>query len=186
MIDSKEAYIQYVEADLKANKYQKWKWMYRIAPGHSLIYFHKLLREVEYLQNCQRGLIGKIRFRLKMYRFLQISVRLGLTIPPNVFGPGLSVAHYGSVVINKDAKVGKNCRIHSATNIGEGKGETPIIGDNVYIGPGVKIFGGIKIGDNTAIGANSVVNKDVPSNVTIAGVPAKVISNKDSSLARQA
>lgn len=50
----------------------------------------------------------------------------------------------------------------------------------MYIGPGAKLFGKIHIGDNVAIGANAVVNKDVPSNVTVAGVPAKIISNKGS------
>lgn len=56
--------------------------------------------------------------------------------------------------------------------------ETPTIGNNCYIGPGAKIFGKIKIGDNVAIGANAVVNKDFPDGVTIAGVPAKIVSNK--------
>lgn len=54
--------------------------------------------------------------------------------------------------------------------------EVPIIGDNCFIGPGAKVFGKIKIGNNVAIGANAVVNKDVPSNVTVAGVPAKIIN----------
>ena len=53
---------------------------------------------------------------------------------------------------------------------------TPVIGDNCFIGPGAKIFGKINIGDNVAIGANAVVNKDVPSNVTVAGVPAKIVN----------
>ena len=39
-------------------------------------------------------------------------------------------------------------------------------------------FPKIKIGDNVAIGANAVVNKDFGDNVTIAGVPAKVVSKK--------
>jgi len=64
-------------------------------------------------------------------------------------------------------------------NIGVFNGKCPTIGNNVYIGPGVKIFGGIAIGDNVTIGANAVVNKDIPSNVTVAGVPAKIISEKD-------
>ena len=56
----------------------------------------------------------------------------------------------------------------------------PTFGNNVYIGPGAKIFGKITIGDNVAIGANAVVNKDVPSNVTVGGIPARIISNKGS------
>lgn len=58
----------------------------------------------------------------------------------------------------------------------------PRLGDNVYIGPGAKIFGPIEIGDNVAIGANAVVNKSFPDSVTIAGVPAKIISYHDSSI----
>ena len=55
--------------------------------------------------------------------------------------------------------------------------EAPIIGDNCFIGPGAKLFGKIKIGDNVAIGANAVVNKSFGDNVTIAGVPAKIVNN---------
>ena len=50
----------------------------------------------------------------------------------------------------------------------------PIIGDNVYISHGACVFGGITIGSNVIIGANAVVNKPVPDNVVIAGVPAKI------------
>ncbi|WP_260267260.1 serine O-acetyltransferase [Pediococcus parvulus] len=57
---------------------------------------------------------------------------------------------------------------------------TPIIGDNVYIGPGAKLFGKIHIGNNCAIGANAVVNKNVPDNVTVAGIPAKIINHRGS------
>lgn len=52
----------------------------------------------------------------------------------------------------------------------------PVIGDNCYIGPGAKLFGDIRIGNNVAIGANSVVNKSFEDNVTIAGVPAKIVN----------
>ena len=55
--------------------------------------------------------------------------------------------------------------------------EAPIIGDNCFIGPGAKLFGKIKIGNNVAIGANAVVNKSFEDNVTIAGVPAKIVNN---------
>lgn len=110
-----------------------------------------------------------------------MSLRLGFTIPLNVFGPGLSIAHRGTIVINKDTRVGENCRIHACTNIGSGKGSVsaPQIGNNVYIGPGAKIFGDIVIADNIAIGANSVVNKSFyEKGISIAGIPAKKINAK--------
>lgn len=179
MISNKEEFYSYTEADLAANNITKWKFKYRFLPSYSLIYFHKLLREIEYLQNCRKGIFHKTLFKLKKYRFLKLSVHLGFTIPPNVFGSGLSIAHYGSIIVNEKSKIGKNCRIHSATNIGGVGDNVPIIGDNVYIAPGAKIFGGITIGDNVSIGANAVVNKDVPSNVTVAGVPAKIVSYRN-------
>ena len=51
------------------------------------------------------------------------------------------------------------------------------IGDNVFIGAGAKILYDVKIGDNVIIAAGSLVNKDVPSNSVVGGVPAKVISS---------
>ncbi len=40
---------------------------------------------------------------------------------------------------------------------------------------GQKLLGGVNIGNNVVIGANAVVVKDVPDNVVVAGVPAKII-----------
>ena len=55
----------------------------------------------------------------------------------------------------------------------------PIIGDNVNICKGSIIYGGITIGNNVVIGANAVVNKSVPDNAIVAGVPAKVLRIKE-------
>ena len=53
------------------------------------------------------------------------------------------------------------------------------IGNNVFIGAGSIIMPGVTIGDNSIVGAGSVVNKDIPSNVVAAGVPARVIKPLD-------
>lgn len=106
----------------------------------------------------------------------------GFSIPPNVFGKGLSIAHRGTIIVNSHSKIGDNCRLHACVNIGTKPGvpdAAPTIGDNVYIAPGVKIYGSIHIGNGVVIGANAVVNKDfLEDNVTIAGIPAKIISYK--------
>lgn len=104
---------------------------------------------------------------------------MNYTIYKNNFGPGLCIGHYGTLVVNKDARIGKNCRIHVCVNIGGSPAGVPKIGNNVYIGPGAKIFGNITIGNNVTIGANAVVNKSFPDNVTIAGVPAKITKYKE-------
>ena len=49
------------------------------------------------------------------------------------------------------------------------------LGDNVSLGAGTKVIGLIKIGNNVITGANSVIVADIPDNVIVAGVPAKVI-----------
>lgn len=53
------------------------------------------------------------------------------------------------------------------------------IGARVWIGEGVSIMPGSTIGDGTIIGANAVVTGDFPSNVQLAGVPARVIKEWD-------
>ncbi len=110
-----------------------------------------------------------------------MNANLGFSIPINVFGPGLRIAHRGTIVINKNARTGDNCRIHACTNIGSNLDEVsaPQIGNNMYIGPGAKIFGNVVIADNITIGANSVVNKSFcEKSISIAGIPAKKINIK--------
>ena len=49
------------------------------------------------------------------------------------------------------------------------------IGNDVWIGGNVTILPGVKIGNNVVVGAGAVVTKDVPDNVVVAGVPAKIV-----------
>src|SRR5690606_4935269 len=110
-----------------------------------LIVFQRNLRKIEYYTNCRKDLLGRVYLYWLRYRFKKESINLGLTIPANVFGAGLRVAHYGSSVVSAKAKVGKRCTLHTSTNIGELDGKAPVIGDDVYIAPGVKIYGDITI-----------------------------------------
>lgn len=50
-----------------------------------------------------------------------------------------------------------------------------IIEDDVWIGSGCQVLDGVRIGKGAVLAAGSVVNKDVPSNAVVAGVPAKII-----------
>lgn len=97
-------------------------------------------------------------------------------------GDNLSIVHgaRGSV-INPGVVIGDNCIIRNNTIIGNKgiEGGEPIIGNNVNIGANSCIIGPIKIGNNVVIGAGSVVVKDVPSNVIVAGNPAKIIRHID-------
>lgn len=143
-----------------------------------------MLRKLEYIHNCKKSLFYRLYYIALRWRFESLSERLGFSIPINVFGPGLAIAHYGTIVVNGAARVGCNCRINACVNIGTKAGfddKAPILGNNICIGPGAKIFGPIEIADDIAIGANSVVNKSFKEKgITIAGVPARKVSCKGS------
>ena len=49
------------------------------------------------------------------------------------------------------------------------------IGNNVNVGWNAIIMPGVTIGNNCIVGAGAIVNKDVPDNSVVAGVPARVI-----------
>jgi serine O-acetyltransferase len=145
--------------------------------------FQRLLRKTEYLENAGKTnhLIYKVYYWFLRARLSGLKYKLGFTIGSNNFGPGLSIAHYGTIVVNAKARIGANCRINACVNIGNNLNESqqaPKIGNNVFIAPGAKIFGNIEIADGIAIGANAVVNKSfLQPNITIAGIPAKKISD---------
>jgi serine O-acetyltransferase len=162
----------YLEADLASNSLRRWGWFDRYR--YPIVQYQRLLRHVEYLEG--RGGPSRPLRLVQSWRLKQLGMKLGFSIPRRVFGPGLSLAHYGSVVVNGNARVGRNARIHSDVNIGEAHGRAPRIGDGVYVGPGAKLIGGIVVGDGAVIGANAVVTHDVPAGATVAGVPARVIS----------
>lgn len=150
------------------------------APNY-ILKFLRLLRRCEYLSNCTT-LLNRMFFVYNRLKLRKLQLKLGFTIPMNVFGPGLSMAHYGTIVVSPYASVGRNCRLHVGVNIGAtgGTNLAPVIGDNCYIGPGAILFGNISIADNVSIGANATVNKSFSeANVVLAGTPA-VIVKRDS------
>jgi serine O-acetyltransferase len=184
MIQSKADLQYYLLADkIASGNFSKptiMTWVKSIIYPNYVLQFQVLLRKVEYYSNCELGFFGKIKRLYLKVVFNKLSLKLGFSIPPNVFGPGLAIAHYGTIIINSGTKIGSNCRLHACVNIGTEAGfsdRAPTIGDNCYIGPGAKIYGAINIPNGTAIGANAVVNKTLDvENAAIAGAPAIVIS----------
>ena len=183
MIDSKDKLNYYLKEDFYVNDKVKLtfreyvlNWFY---PDY-LWCFLKTLRYYEYwLNNPCNGIYSKVKRKYYLRLFKKYSVKLGFSIPPNVFGPGLRIPHYGTIIVHPHAKVGKNCVLQAGVNIGVNKRGVPVIGDDVYIGPGAKIFGSITIADKIAIGANAVVNKSFyENNITIAGIPARIIKHE--------
>jgi serine O-acetyltransferase len=101
-------------------------------------------------------------------------------INPNAtIGRGIFLDHATGFVVGETAVIDDDVSIlHDVTLGGTGKEHEdrhPKIRSGVMIGAGAKILGNIEIGKCARIAAGYVVIKAVPNNVTVAGVPAKVV-----------
>ena len=95
------------------------------------------------------------------------------------FGPGFVLAHPVGTVINSAVRGGRNVWLQSSVVIGENRGRSPVLGDDVFIGSGARIIGGIRIGNGARIGANAVVVHNVAPGVTVVGIPARPVGSTD-------
>lgn len=185
MINNKKDYQKYLEQDriaLGIKKKSINNILLEFLNPNYIYKFQKSLRKLEYYKNCNKSIIYKLYYFYLVYKFKKLSLKLGFSIPLNVFGPGLSIVHYGTIIVNAKAKVGANCRIHPSTCIGASGGlsKAPQIGDNCYIAPGVKIYGDITLGNNIITAANAAIGKSFfESNILIGGVPAIKIKEID-------
>ena len=104
----------------------------------------------------------------------------GIEIHPGAtIGKNFVIDHGSGVVIGETAEIGDNCTIYQGVTLGGTGKDTgkrhPTLGNNVMVGCGAKVLGPFKIGDNSKIAANAVVLKEVPSDSTAVGIPAKVV-----------
>ncbi|MHB1653565.1 MAG: serine O-acetyltransferase [Desulfitobacteriaceae bacterium] len=142
-------------------------------PGFHALLFYRVAHWL-YL----RKLVLLPRLISQLARFLTgIEIHPGATI-----GKGFFIDHGTGVVIGETAEIGDDVTIYQGVTLGgtgKEKGKRhPTIGNNVVIGTGAKILGSFKIGDNVKIGAGSVVNKPVPSDTTVVGVPGRVVVHR--------
>jgi len=153
---------------------------YRLVPGFRFMFWLRLAFATAGARGLWRPVHLLARLMHKHLRF-----KFGISIPYNTsIGPGFYIGHFGGIVVNEAARIGRNCNISQGVTIGQlNRGErkgVPVIGENVYIGPGAVIIGAIHIGQGSAIGANAVVTRDLCENAVAVGIPAKVISTEGS------
>lgn len=95
-----------------------------------------------------------------------------------VIGPGLcfhhpTAVHIGpNIVIGKMANLCQCCTVSTNLDIQE---QGPVIGDYLWAGPGCAIMGPIRLGDRVRVGPNAALFKDVASEMTAFGNPARIM-----------
>ena len=99
--------------------------------------------------------------------------------PAAKIGRGIFLDHATGFVVGETALIEDDVSIlHGVTLGGTGKENEdrhPKIRRGVMLGAGAKILGNIEVGHCARVASGSVVLKDVPHNVTVAGVPAKIV-----------
>ena len=140
-------------------------------PGFHAIFIHRISHFI-----FKKGLKLISRFLSHLSRLLT-----GIEIHPGAeIGTGFFIDHGMGVVIGETSIIGKNCTIYHGVTLGgvslKKEKRHPTLEDNVLVGVGARILGPHKIGRGSRIGAGSVVISDVPSDCTVVGVPARIVS----------
>lgn len=142
--------------------------------------YKRLMTSKKYRFLCHLSLSGGVIFHSFLYVFYFImwrykSLITGMQVYPNTCGPGLAITHRCFVHVDDLTKIGNNCSILPMVLFGKNKQGKIVVGNNVTFGCGVTVLAPCRIGSNVYVGAGAVVNKDIPDNCVVAGVPAKII-----------
>jgi serine O-acetyltransferase len=116
-------------------------------------------------------------------RFLSHAGRVitGIEIHPGAkIGRRLFIDHGMAVVIGETAEIYDDVTLYQGVTLGgtslhKGK-RHPTLQDGVIVGSGAQILGSFTVGAQARIGANAVVLAEVPSGVTMVGIPAKPLA----------
>lgn len=117
-------------------------------------------------------------------RFLSSISRMftGIEIHPGAkIGKRFFIDHGAGVVIGETVEIKDDVLLYQGvvlggTSLKKGK-RHPTVGNNVVIGAGAIALGAITIGDGARIGSGSVVIKSIPPEVTVVGVPGRIVQD---------
>lgn len=91
-------------------------------------------------------------------------------------GPSFRLLHPSGVHIGPGVVLGEKatlCECSSIVYMDQEK--PPVVGNKLWLGPGARIMGNVVIGDEVRVGPNSVVLKDIESQKTALGIPARAL-----------
>lgn len=139
-------------------------------PGVHAVIWHRMAHRL-----WRTGWRFPARLLSWLARFLtNVDIHPGATIGKRFF-----IDHGAGVVIGETAEVADDVTLYHGVTLGgttwsPGK-RHPTLEAGVVVGAGAKILGPITIGRGTRVGANSVVIANTPPDVTVVGIPAKVV-----------
>ena len=115
-------------------------------------------------------------------RLLRLGKAYNLDIGIHSCDEGLMIWHIaGGIVINMNARIGKNLTLHGCNCIGNDGIHpeiAPRIGDNVHLGFGASVLGDVSLADNIWVAAGAVVvTSFLEPGIVVGGVPAKKIKD---------
>ncbi len=162
----------------------------RVAVNHTLKLSVKLntATDLDTIRSIFSEIIGKpVDASTTIFTPFYTNVGKSISLGKNVFiNHGCSFLDLGGITIEDDVMVGPKVNITSENHpveVRRRKSMVPakvIIRKNAWIGAGATILPGVTVGENSVVAAGALVNKDVPPNSVVAGVPAKVIKQLDS------
>lgn len=180
MISNKQDFYDYMRKDMefyyKQNKKERFVCWLLHDPIYYIAKYIRCLRREEYYYNVRKDVLGKIGYMFFLREKNIIGNKLGLKIPKNCVGAGLTIYHHGEIIVNETAVIGDNCRMHGGNCVGNNGivDASPRIGVGLDLGIGAKIIGNIELGNNIKVGANAVVTKSyIRNNITLVGIPAR-------------
>ena len=156
---------------LKISMANKLSWLLSKSWWGVKINYLECLRCYSYYKQA-RGFVNRIMRLYYGRKFRRLSLKLGYSIGEDVFGYGLVLPHYGTVVVGGTNRVGNFATIHTLTCIADCHS---VIGDNLDLATGTVISKQVRVGDSVSSCANSSITDDIPSNSLVAGSPAKIV-----------
>src|SRR5699024_1937889 len=185
-----------LDAALEMNKYDSIEFLDDKKEKNSLVYNFKVLGGINTLKNIRVGeyefviaianneirkqiaeeylldYVNIIHPKSTISRLAKVGVG-NIILPNTTVDPDTVINNH--VIINKNNSLGHNVVMENYTQASPGCNLGGIIGEGTFIGLGGTVLPEIEVGSYSIIGAGAVVTKNIPSKVTVVGVPAKII-----------